>query len=627
MSGLLGVGQSALLAAYAQLQTTGHNIANANTPGYSRQEALLATAGGQYTGGGFLGFGVDVVTVQRRYDQFVAAELSTSIASASADTARAEQLARVDNLLADTDNGIGVAIDDFNAALADLANRPFDASARQAVLARADALASRVQTTDERLSQFGQDADDRIGQAVTTVNDLLGRVARLNDRIAASAATGQPPNDLLDERDQVMRELNGYLKATAYTQADGTITVFGAGGEGLVVGNRASNLVAEPDPLDPTRRRVVMVSGATRLPMNADTLGGGSIAGLMQFRDQDLQSIRARLGQLAAGITVAFNGQQAVGVDATGAAGEPMFGLGVPGVVAASTNAGNATLSASVVDGTQLAASDYAIRYDGAQYVVTRDADGLQRSFATLPQTIDGLSIGLSAGAPSAGDVFTVRSATSLAAGFSRVLSSGARLATGYAVSVERAASNAGDVAANSFAVGAPDPNLAQPVTLTFTSATTFDVTGVGTGNPTGVAYVPGSPISFNGWTLALRGTPQPGDRIEIVPTVDPAADNRNARAMGALADQPLAGGASFNDAFAAMLADAGTRTQSAKAAQSVSSRLQQDAEAAQAQQSGVNLDEEAARLMQYQQMYQAAAKVIQAAQSMFDSLLAATGR
>ena len=220
-----------------------------------------------------------------------------------------------------------------------------------------------------------------------------------------------------------------------------------------------------------------------------------------------------------------------------------------------------------------------------------------------------------------------MRSATSFAAGFARTLSSGARLATGYAASVERAANNAGDVTASAFAVDAPDPNLAQPVTLTFTSAGAFDVNGVGTGNPAGVAYTPGSPISFNGWVLTLRGTPQPGDRIEIVPTVDPAADNRNARALVGLADRPLAGGASFVDAFAAMLADVGTRTQSARAAQSVSSRLQQDAEAAQAQQSGVNLDEEAARLMQYQQMYQAAAKIIQAAQSMFDSLLAAAGR
>jgi flagellar hook-associated protein 1 FlgK len=627
MSALLSVGQSALLAAYAQLRTTGHNIANANTPGYTRQDAVLASAGGQYTGSGFYGQGVDVVTVQRRYDRFLAAELSSSTALAAADSARAGQLERLDNLLADTDNGIGVAIDELNAALADLVNRPADASARQIVLARADALALRMRTADAQLQQLGQESSERIGQAAASATDLLGRIAQLNERIAASAGTGQPPNDLLDERDRLLLEVNGYLKATAYAQADGTVSVFAAGGEALVVGNRAATVRAEPDPLDASRQRVVIALGATELPMSVGTLGGGSIAGLLRFRDQDLQAVRTRLGQLAGAIAEAFNRQQSLGVDASGAAGQPMFALSAPGTTAASTNASSARLVASVVDGTQLAASDYDIRYDGAQYVVTRSADGLQRSYATLPQTVDGLRIELGSGTPAPGDRFAVNSATSIAAGFVRTLSSGAGLATGYAVSVAGAGSNTGNVAVAAFAVDAADPNLAQPVTLTFTAAGTFDVTGAGTGDPVGVAYVPGQAISYNGWTLTLQGMPQPGDRIEIVPTADPSVDNRNAHAMIRLSDQPLAGGATFVDAFAAVLADAGTRTQSAQAIEAVSMRLLGDARAAQAQLSGVNLDEEAARLLQYQQMYQAAAKVIQAAQSMFDTLLAATAR
>ncbi|MCL4185908.1 MAG: flagellar hook-associated protein FlgK, partial [Burkholderiaceae bacterium] len=472
MSALLSIGQSALLAAYAQLRTTGHNIANANTPGYTRQETVLASAGGQHTGAGFFGQGVDIVTVQRRYDGFLAAELSSSTALAAADSARAEQLGRLDNLLADTDNGIGVAIDELNAALADLVNRPGDASARQIVLARADALALRMRTVDAQLQQLGQDSSERIGYAATSASDLLGRIASLNGRIAASAGAGQQPNDLLDERDRLLLDLNGYLKATAYTQADGTVSVFAAGGEALVVGNRAATLRAEPDPLDASRQRVVIALGATELAVSADTLGGGSIAGLLRFRDQDLQSARARLGQLAGALAEAFNRQQSLGVDASGAAGQPMFALGEPRATAASTNAGSARLVASVVDGTQLAASDYEIRYDGAQYLITRSADGLQRSYATLPQTIDGLQIGLDSGSgtPAPGDRFQLRSATSIAAGFTRTLSSGAGLATGHAVSAAGAGSNTGDVAVAAFSVDAADPNLSQPVALTFTA-------------------------------------------------------------------------------------------------------------------------------------------------------------
>lgn len=627
MSALLSVGQSALLAAYAQLRTAGHNVANANTPGFTRQEALLATAGGQYGGSGFLGQGVDIVTVQRRYDRFLAAELASSTALAAADSARAGQLGRLDHLLADTDNGIGVAIDELNAALADLVNRPADASARQIVLARADALALRMRTVDAQLQQLGHEADERIGHAASLATDLLGRIAGLNERIAANAGTGHAPNDLLDERDRLLLDLNGFLKAGVYTQDDGTVSVFAAGGEALVAGNRAAILRAEPDPLDPSRQRVVLALGATGLPMTATTLGGGSIAGLLHFRDQDLQAARARIGQLAGAIAAAFNRQQSLGADASGVAGQPLFASGEPRSTAASTNTGSARIVASVVDGTQLAASDYQIRHDGVQYLVTRSADGLERSYATLPQTVDGLRIGLASGVPAAGDRFELRSATTIAAGFERALSSGAGLATGYAVSAAGAASNTGSVSVSAFAVNAADANLAQPVTLTFTASGTFDVSGAGTGNPTGVAWSPGQPIDYNGWTLALQGTPQPGDRIEIVPTGDPSVDNRNARAMIGLADQPLADGARFNEAFAALLADVGTRTQSAQASESVSTRLLGDAQAAQAQVSGVNLDEEAARLMQYQQMYQAAAKVIQAAQTMFDTLLQATGR
>jgi len=627
MSALLSVGQSALLAAYAQLRTTGHNIANANTPGYSRQEVALASAGGQYSGGGFLGQGVDLVTVQRRYDRFLAAELSSGTAIAAADGARAEQLGRLDSLLADTGNGIGVAVDELNAALADLVNRPADASARQIVVGRADALALRMRTVDAQLRELGRDSNERITQAAESATDLLGRIARLNERIAASAGAGQQPNDLLDERDRVLVQLNGYLRTTTYTQDDGTVSVFAAGGEALVTGNRAAALRAEPDPLDATRQRVVMVLGGAEIPASADTLGGGSIAGLMRFRDQDLQATRTRLGQLAGAIAAAFNRQQSLGVDASGAAGQPMFSVGAPQVIAASSNSGSAQLAASIVDGTQISASDYEIRYDGAQYLVTRGSDGLQRTYATLPQAVDGLQIGLAGGTPAAGDRFQLRSASSITAGFTRTLSSGAGLATGYALSAERAASNVGDVAVAAFSVDAADAHSAQPVTLAFTAAGAFDVSGAGTGNPAGVAYVPGEAIRFNGWSVTLRGTPQPGDRIEIVPTVDSAVDNRNARAMIGLSDQALANGATFNDAFAAVLADVGIRTQSAQATEALSARLLGEAQSAQAQLSGVNLDEEAARLMQHQQMYQAAAKVIQAAQSMFDTLLAATSR
>lgn len=638
MAGLLSVGQSALLAAYAQLQTTGHNIANANTPGYSRQEAVFATAPSHYTGGGFLGSGVDLVTVQRRYDQFLSGELSLQTAAAAAAGTRAEMLGRVDSLLADTDNGLGAVFDEFNAALADLVNRPFDPSARQAVLMRADTLAHRLSSLDGQLRQLGAEADQRVAQSTGTVNRLLDGIAQLNERIAQASASGHTPNGLLDERDAMLVELNGHLKANAHTQADGTITVFAASGEGLVVGNRAARLVSEPDPADNTRQRVVLEFGATRLPMSAGALGGGSIAGLLQFRDNDLQAARARLGQMAAGLAGAFNAQQAAGVDAQGAPGQPMFALGRPEVLAASGNGGSAAIAVKVIDGMAVAASDYSLAYDGSVYTVTRLSDGVSWQHAGLSQTVGGASVGLRvdglefellAGGPAAGDRFTIRSATALAAGMANLLSAGSQLASGQAMSAARDANNAGDLSVAGFEIVDPHaPGLRVPVVLSY-NGSGFDV-AVGTPPVAAgtLAWTPGETVEYQGWKLSLTGTPQPGDSVAVTEISGPAHDNRNARAMLALADRTIVGGAAtFSDAFAGLLVDAGTRVAAASAAEAVAQRLLGDAQAAQAAHSGVNLDEEAARLMQYQQMYQAAARVIQAAQSMFDALLGATAR
>lgn len=542
MAGLLGIGQSALMAAYAQLQTTGHNIANANTPGYSVQEAQFATAGGRSTGGGFLGMGVNLVTVQRRYDRFLTAELASSTAAAAADQARTTQLDRLQQVFADTDNGIGAAIDDLNAALADVVNRPSDASARQVVVQRADTLAQRIQSADSRMRELGAGADEQIAQAADHVNELLDQFASLNERIAQVSGSGHAPNDLLDQRDQVLLQLNGYLKVTALEQDDGTMNLFASGGEGLLVGTHAAKLVVGTDPADASKQRIVLQQGASSLPMSAASFGGGSIAGLMRFRDEDLAATRTTLSALAQRVAQGYNDQQALGVLADGSPGQPMFAFS------------------------------------------------------------DGVLV--------------------------NQLQSGAALATGYAVTSQVTGSNRGDVSVTQFSVdNASVADLRKPVTISFNGDGTFDVSGDGTGNPTGQPYQAGSPISFNGWTITLRGTPQAGDTVEIVPNASPGTDNRNARAMVALSGKPADGGAPFTDAFAAMLADVGSRAQSATASRAASEGLLSSAKAAQTEVTGVNLDEEAARLMQYQQMYQAAAKVIQAAQSMFDTLLAATSR
>ncbi len=532
MAGLLGIGQSALMAAYAQLQTTGHNIANANTPGYSRQEAVFATAGGTYSGGGFLGMGVDLVTVQRRYDRFLTGELASSTAASAADTARAAHLERLQRVLADTDNGIGAAIDDLNTALADVVNRASDPTARQVVVQRADTLAQRIRNADAQMRALGRDADEQVGNAAGRVNELLDQFADLNGRISAVQASGHTPNDLLDERDRVLLQLNGYMKVTAQAQDDGTVNLFAAGGEGLLVGSRAATLEVGTDPNDASRQRIVLKNGTAALPMSADSFGGGSIGGWMRFRDEDLLATRTALSNLATDIATTYNDRQKFGVDAGGNTGGDMFG--------------------------------YA---------------GLGSDFRSL-------------------------------------LVSGSELAAAWPVTAQLGAGASGALKIAAFdVVGAVTQS---PVTIAFQSDGSYDLSSGGTS--THYPAPTGATIAHDGWSLTLRGTPQAGDTIDIVPNVNPGTDGRNARAM-------ITGSAALTDSFATMLGEVGALTQSAQAGRTSSAGLLSNAQAAQAEHSAVNLDEEAARLMQYQQMYQAAAKVIQAAQSMFDSLLAATAR
>lgn len=627
MAGLIGIGQSALSAAYAQLQTTGHNIANVNTPGYVRQEVILESAGGMYSGAGFIGRGVNVADVARRYDQFIAREVTTGTALAAGDAARSNALGRLDSLLADTDTGLGVAMDDLRAALGDLVNRPDDASAREVVIRRAAALAEQFRATATQLQQLGSDADLRIGETVNQVNGKLEAIANLNQQIASTQGTGKQPSDLLDQRDKLIDEVAGSLQLTRMTQADGSVNLYSAAGHALVLGRSASSLVTQADPLDAGKLQVAFQVSGTRIPAGASMLGTGELAGLLRFRDQDLAGAQAKVGQIAAAVAGAYNLQQAVGLDAQGNPGAALFGPQTAQAVAAAGNNGNIVLDVAIADPSRLRATDYRLSFDGSAYRLESLGDGSVTTLAGLPATVDGLEITVASGAMTIGDRVTIKGATQFAAQMSLGLADGRGLATGLAASVELGATNTGSLGVDAFAQSAPDANAAQPVTITFTSATTFDVSGAGTGNPTGLTYTPGGTIGYNGWTLALRGTPAAGDVVVLAPTTDAGVDNRNARAMVALGDQPLVDGASFTGAFASLIADVGSRTLQGQAAAQSSGALLSNARASFAAESGVNLDEEAARLLQYQQAYQAAARVIATANAMFDSVLSIMAR
>ena len=620
--GLLEIGSSALKAASVQLQTTGNNVANASTPGYHRQTVSQSENGARLTGGGYIGMGVQIDTIRRSYDSFLERAVSIGEASAASDKSRLTQMSAMEGLFSDSDTGVGSAMNELRSALADLVNSPTDSSARTVVLNRAGALAQRINGLDGKLAQMAGDNAQRINAEVGDLNSALKQLADVNRKIIA-ADFQHTPNDLHDQRDLLISQINGLASANAYINENGTADLFSVSGEPMVLGAEPSTFTVTPDPYHSGLPQLNLRTLGRDLPMDAAALSGGSIAGLMRFQADDLAAARTRLGQMAAAIGDVFNNVQSNGIDSTGQAGKPMFGWADPVAIAASTNNGGAELAVSLSDPSALAASDYLVTFDGTNYAARRQSDGVETALTAMPQEVDGLTISVASGTPQIGDRFLIKSASNFASTFKMALGTTNELAIGMAVMPQLSEANAGSGAISTFQVDdSTDPNLTALVTLVFDGAGNYNVVGAGTGNPTGQPYAAGQPISYNGWSLTLTGTPAAGDAIVLGATASPSTDNRNARALYAATDAALVGGRSFNDAYADLVADVGSRANQAGVASNQSTAMLSNAKAARDSVSGVNLDEEAARMIQLQQSYQAAARLITTAQSIFDTLI-----
>jgi flagellar hook-associated protein 1 FlgK len=454
---------------------------------------------------------------------------------------------------------------------------------------------------------------------VDEINTLASQVAQLNRQILAGSTTGaqaQPPNDLLDQRDQLVAELSQKARVSVVVADNGDYDVFLANGQTLVQRDHAFALTVRQDPLDAENVQVGLQTGATLIVYRPEDLAGGELGGLLAFRGQALDVAQNSLGRLALALGAAFNAQHRLGLDANGAPGADFFAIGGPQVLTASA----ATLTASVADYGQLAASDYRLAYDGANYTLTRLADGTQTTFAGFPQTVDGLTLTLG-GAPAAGDSFLIRPVRDGASALRVLVSDASRVAAAAPVRTAASTANTGGatISAGSVDASYPATPLGAPVTLTYDAAT-----GTLSGLPAtpAFAYVDGGTITWNGISFSISGTPADGDTFTLEPNSGGTGDNRNALALAALQQQPLVGRSTLQQSYAQLVAEVGYRTREQQAASASQQGLVTQIAAARDAVSGVNLDEEAADLLRYQQAYMAAARMIQIAASVFDSLL-----
>lgn len=619
------------------LATTGHNISNVNTAGYSRQRVELVARTPLYAANGYVGTGVQVDTVRRMYDEFLTLQLRSGTGSHSQLEAYHGYASQVDNLLADAQTGLATSLDAFFNAMHGVANDPSSIPSRQVLLAEAGGLADRFHYLDRRLADVDSGVSTQIKTEIAQVNDLAAAIAAVNREIVFAPGQGSdlPPNDLLDQRDRLIAELASHVAVTTVAQDDGALNVFIGNGQTLVVGVTSSTLSTPANEYLATRSEVGYPSGAGAVNISSQ-ISGGTLGGLLAFRTAVLDPARNVLGRVAIGLTATFNTQHALGQDLNGALGGNFFGAidaSSPKARASTNNTGTAVIGVSVSNASNLTDSDYRLGYAGGVYTVTRLSDSATvYSGAVFPGTIaaEGLTLSLTSGAMAAGDRFLIQPTQLAAQDFAAAIADPRKIAAATPIRTGASLSNTGAAVVSAGSVSnAANPNLQQTVTITFTSASTYNVNGTGTGNPVGVAYTSGADISYNGWTMQITGTPATGDVFTVAANSSGVGDNRNALALADLKTELTMGGgtATFGDVYGELVADVGSKTHSAEVNRNAQKTLLDQTTAAREAVSGVNLDEEAAALVHFQQAYQAAAQTIAIANSTFETLLAALRR
>ncbi|MGB3277438.1 MAG: flagellar hook-associated protein FlgK [Castellaniella sp.] len=550
---LANLGKAGLLVAQNRLQTAGHNINNAATAGYSRQTVLAQTAGATPTSGGWIGRGVQAVSVQRSYDNFLQSQLTGSLTRGAALKTYGDQVSQINNLVADRTVGISPGIQKFFDSLDAVASAPADVAARQELIGQANSLAAQIRDANAFLDSQRNNVNTQIDTTVSQINSYLDRIQDMNRQITIAKATNpdQPPNDLLDQRDQLVSELGQLVDVQAYEQDDRVSLTIG-NGQTVLGGDSVYHLEVHPSKADPSRMAVNYTTkdaagNPVPIEMEDKRITGGKLGGLLTFRTDALDATQNDLGRVALGISIAINEQHKLGVDLAGTPGVDFFTVGTPKVIGNERNsAGAGTPTAAFVPGelSKITNQDYRVEFDGTNYKVTREPEGtaLTPTITGTTLSFDGVEIDTAGMTPAAGDSWLIQPTRDVSAAMTVAITDPAHIAA------------------------------AAP--------------GAGTAN---------------------------GD---------------NALDLAALRDKKVLGNGTMgmNEAYSKLVSTVAVKTQQNITAQKAQETLIAQNFSAQQAVSGVNTDEEYLNLMQYQDQYRAAARLIDAASTLFDTLLSLRG-
>jgi flagellar hook-associated protein 1 FlgK len=438
---LANLGLSGLTAAQNRLQTAGHNINNAATDGYNRQSVSVATAGASATSAGYIGRGVQAVTVQRAYDGFLYRQLVSAQSTGASIAAYGSEITQINNLFADRTVGITPALQKFFDGIQAVASEPADSAARQELLGRASSLVSQINDANAFLDSQRNNVNAQITTLVTQVNSYAERIRDLNTQIteARATASNHEPNDLLDQRDQLVAEIS-QLAGVNVIEQDGKVNLTIGNGQILLGGDTVFHLHAQAAVDDPARVAVAYSApgpngSIIKAELQEDRIKGGQLGGLLAYRREALDTVQNDLGRLAAGLAVAVNAVHKTGVDLAGMGGGNFFSLGQITPIPGSSNSGQATLGVTLSDASGLTAQDYRVQRGPTCYTITAMPNGKVTEFPDPapgdPNSIqlDGLTFDFGATPAAVGDSWIVQPTRSAAATLSVAIHDPAKIA------------------------------------------------------------------------------------------------------------------------------------------------------------------------------------------------------
>ena len=374
MAGLIGIGLTGVLGHQAALNTTANNITNANTDGYSRQEVQFETQPGQRTGAGTIGSGVFVSNIRRMADEYITQQLREDTTLNAEQQTLNSELSRLDNLLGGEDTGLNKALNNFFAALQNAAEDPTSLPQRQLVLSEGQQVVNRFQGLNEELIQQRESAKTQMQQGVKDANSLLKSIAELNLAISESpgVAQGKMPLELMDQRDEKLRQLSELVNIKVTETEGSQVNVSLTNGMALVTGNNSAEFATRTSSEDPSRLEFILESSGRTLLVD-DQIQGGKLGGLRRFDQEALRPAFDELGRLAIALSASMNHQHEIGMDLEGDLGGNFFtdinnpALERSRIVANANNAEpkNAQLAVEITDSTELPAGTWSLQFTG----------------------------------------------------------------------------------------------------------------------------------------------------------------------------------------------------------------------------------------------------------------------